>query len=340
MENKGNNVLFTVRDKEFEIDLLKANNFKYVSFGKKYKSTIGKLYGLCKFDVKEWQVCHMFKPDILLSHGSPYAAHAAWLTGKPHISFEDTYNREQIKLYEPFTDVVLTADYKHPFVSKREIYYTGYHELAYLHPNYYSPDKSILGLLGVSENEKYVMMRFVSWNASHDIGHKGISFNTKMQAIKEFSNYAKIFISSEGELPKELESYRLTTPPDRIFDVMQYATLIWGESRTMPAECSILGVPSIINHNTRSLYLKDQEDKYNLCYNYSESTEDQLLALQKCIEILKCDKDEIRKTWDGKRAQLLAEHIDVTAFMVWFIENYPESKRIMRENPDYQYRFK
>jgi len=37
---------------------------------------------------------------------------------------------------------------------------------------------------------------------------------------------------------------------------------------------------------------------------------------------------------------MLSEKIDVTAFMVWFVENYPESAKIMKENPGYQYRFK
>jgi len=27
-------------------------------------------------------------------------------------------------------------------------------------------------------------------------------------------------------------------------------------------------------------------------------------------------------------------------FLVWFIENYPESNKIMKENPDYQYNFR
>jgi len=37
---------------------------------------------------------------------------------------------------------------------------------------------------------------------------------------------------------------------------------------------------------------------------------------------------------------MLKDKIDVTAFLVWFIENWPESFNIMKENPDYQYRFK
>lgn len=340
MEEKGHQVLFTCRDKEYETALLKANSFDFLSFGKKYKSIVGKLFGMIKFDYLEWKVCRKFKPDILLSHGSIYAAHASWLIKKPHIAFDDTYNMEQIRLYEPFTNILLTAIYEHPNISKNEIRYAGYHELAYLHPKYFKPDKEILKELGVTENEKYVLIRFVAWNASHDFGHKGISFKTKMKAVKVLSQYAKIFISAEGELPKELENYRLKTRPERIFDVISYASLVWGESFTIPAEASILGVPSIINHNTKSYYLNDHQNNYGLCFCFSESEEDQNRALEKCVELLKRNKRELAKEWLPKKEKLLNEHIDVTAFIVWFVENYPESKRIMKENPDYQYNFR
>jgi hypothetical protein len=37
---------------------------------------------------------------------------------------------------------------------------------------------------------------------------------------------------------------------------------------------------------------------------------------------------------------MLSEKIDVTAFLVWFIKNYPKSVKIMKENPEFQERFK
>jgi len=37
---------------------------------------------------------------------------------------------------------------------------------------------------------------------------------------------------------------------------------------------------------------------------------------------------------------MLADKINVTSFLTWFIDNYPESKKIMKENPDYQYKFR
>ena len=40
------------------------------------------------------------------------------------------------------------------------------------------------------------------------------------------------------------------------------------------------------------------------------------------------------------KEKMLSGKIDVTAFMVWFIENYPNSVKVMKENSDYQIRFK
>lgn len=340
MMGKGHQVLFTCREKEFEIELLKANGFTYQSFGKKYKSIIGKIFGLLKFDYMEWKACRKFKPDILISHGSMYAAHAGWLVRKPHIAFDDTYNMEQIHLYEPFTPVILTGDYDHPRISNKEIRYAGYHELSYLHPNYYTPNKEILKDLGVTPDEKYVLVRFIALNATHDIGNKGIPPKKKIEAVKMLSKYAKIFISAEGSLPQELEQYRLKTRPEQLIDVMAFASLVWGESITIPAEAAVLGVPAMNNNNMKSYYLIDEQDNYGLCFCYKSNEEELEKALQKCIELLNRDKQELADEWYAKRNKLLNDHIDVTAFLVWFVENYPESIHIMKENPDYQYRFK
>ncbi len=48
----------------------------------------------------------------------------------------------------------------------------------------------------------------------------------------------------------------------------------------------------------------------------------------------------IKEEWKRKKEKMLQDKIDVTAFMVWFIENYPASFKTMNENPDYQFNFK
>lgn len=337
MENRGHRVLFTCREKEFEIELLNTYGFDFKTFGKKYHSKLGKVIGMIEFDIKEILAGLKFKPDILLSHGSIYAAHASFFLKKPHISLEDTFNFEQIRLYLPFTKVVLTGDYDHPSLGEKEIRYAGYHELAYLHPNYFRPDKNVLDLLGVNENEKYVILRFVAWKASHDYGHNGISYENKLIAIKEFGKYARVFITSESELPENLKKYQIAIQPNKMHDALFYSSLLFSESATMASECNVIGVPSIYLDNTGRYYTQDQENKYGMCFNFTESNEDQLKAIEKGVELLKTDN---RLEWQKRRDRMLSDKIDVTAFLVWFVENYPESAKIMRERPEYQYRFK
>ena len=338
MINRGHKIMFTCRDKEFEIVLLEHYGFEYKSFGKKYKSTAGKLLGMIIFDIKEFITGLKFKPDVLLSHGSIYAAHASFFLRKPHISFEDTFNFEQIRLYKPFTDAILIGSYGNPLSKdKKAIKYKGFHELAYLHPKWFKPDINVFKELDLNNNDKYIILRFVSWNASHDLGHDGLTLSDKLNIVKSLSNYAKVFISLESYLPEELEAYRLKINPEKMHDAIAFSSLLIGESSTMSEEAAMLGVPSIYFFNKGTIYTNYIENKYKLIYNYNESKIDIERGLAKAIEILTNNKED---NWSSKKDKLLRESIDVTSFYIWFIENYPESKKIMQENPGYQERFK
>lgn len=338
MTSRGHRVLFTCRQKEFIIQLLEAEGFQYVSFGQKYTTTLKKLWGMVKFDMQMLRTSIRFKPNMFVSLGSMYAAQVSAIMHKPHICIEDTYNMEQVRLYRPFTNIILTGDYDHPMMSaKKEFRMAGYNELAYLHPKRFTPDASVLEELGVTADEKYTIIRFVAWNASHDLGHKGISLENKMRAVKEFAKYGKVFISSEGELPSELTSYKLPTHPSRIHDVTAFASMIFGESSTMAEEASMLGVPSVFLNDASTYYTKHLEKDYQLMYNLTESEEDQQKAIQIGTDLLK-QKD--LTVWKERRDKMLGDKIDVTAFLCWLVDNYPKSKQVLKENPDYQYSFR
>jgi predicted glycosyltransferase len=329
MQNRGSEVLFTCRDKEFEIKLLTAYGLNFINFGKKANSRLGKILDLIKFNWKEWRVACKFKPDIFLSHGSITASHIAWIMRKPSIAFEDTFNMEQIKLWKPFVTHILTSMYEHPLNSSKVIKYKGYNELLYLHPNKFIKDNNIFEKLNIERGEKYVVLRFVSWNATHDKGHTGISFKNKYAAVEEFSKYAKVYISSEKTLPEELEKYRIPLPAEDMHAVMANACLIFGESATMVTEGVMLGVPGIYLDNTGRLYTNDIEQKYEMCYNYSESEKDQIKAIQKGVELI---KNNTKECITKRYKRLLDDNIDVTSFLTWFIENYPQSAKETKDN--------
>ncbi len=334
MQDKGHKILFTCRDKEFEIYLLEAYGFSYKSFGKKYKKLIGKLFGLVKFDIQSIITALQFKPDIFMSHGSMYVAHASFFFQKPHISFEDTFNMEQVKLYSPFTEVILVNDFKEPPLKTDNVVpYNGYHELAYLHPNWFTPNSDIFEILELKEGEPYLIVRFVSWDASHDVGQGGLTLEYKERLINTLSKKINLFISSEGELPKSLKPYQIKIPAHKMHDALAYATLFIGEGATMASECAVLGTPSIYINTLDPLTIKEQE-AYGLLFDYRNADG----ILEKALELL--NQNNLKEAFQAKREQLLSDKIDITAFTLWFVENYPDSHKIVKENPAYQLRFK
>ena len=337
MQEKGHKILFTCRDREFLLRLLQVYDFIYENFGRHYKSIGGKIQGLIKNELQMFNTAIQFKPDLFLSHGSAIAAFTSFLLHKPHISFEDTFNMEQVRLYLPFTDVVLTGDYPHPSLGRKEINYPGYHELAYLHPNVFTPDENILKEIGIMDNEKYAIIRFVAWNATHDIGHRGFSKEKKIKLVTELSRYIKVFISSEGDLPEELKQYQIKIKPENMHNVLYYTQLLVGESATMASECAMVGTPAIYINNSHFGSL-DSQAEYGLVHLFSEDELAQEHAIQKAIEIV--SKPDIKNEYRERAQKMLENKIDVTSFMIWFVENYPESVKEVK-SPEFSFdRFK
>ena len=241
---------------------------------------------------------------------------------KPHIALEDTFNMEQVKLSMLFTDVVLTDDYPYPYLGKKEIKYPGYHELAYLHPNVFTPDESVLDILRVKQGEKYAIVRFVAWKASHDIGHCGISYENKIKLVNTLSKHLMVFISSESELPEDLKKFQINVPAEQMHNALAFAQLFVGESGTMASESAVLGTPAIFINNNHFGCIDDQAN-YGLIFTYTESEGDQIAAIKKAEELAL--KPNTKNEYLPKREKLLADKIDVSAFLIWFVENYPES---------------
>ena len=331
---RGNEVLFTCRDKDVTISLLEYYGYKYLSFGRSFKSIPGKFLGLFYFTIRLFVIALKFKPDIYIN-STMYSAIVSKLLGKPHIAIEDTFNKEQVRLYLPFTNCILTGDYTHPGLGKKEICYRGYQELFYLHPKRFIPDTSIFKELGISQGTPYVILRFVSWNASHDIGHKGIS--TKIALATNLSRHAQVYITSESPLPDELEKYRIKIEPARIHDAIAFASLLFGESATMATEAAMLGVPGIYIDNTGRYYTRDIEDRYGLVFNYSESEEDQLRSIDKALDILTKTNKRI---WKERYDLMISQKIDVTSLMVWLVENFPQGMSVLKKSSDFQNKFR
>jgi predicted glycosyltransferase len=340
MKARGNDFLIIARDKEVSHQLLNEYNIPFVTRGKGKKSIIGKLLYIFYADRLLIRYARKFKPDFFIGFASTYAAHAAKYLNKPCFIFDDTEHAKfELFLYRPFTTCIFTSFCFKKELGKKQIRFDACMELFYLHPNYFSPDKNILKELNLYEGDKYVILRFISWDASHDLGHTGINHSFKRKLIFELSKYAKVFISSEIELSEEFKPFQLKISPNKLHDILAFSSLYVGEGGTTANECACLGVPNILVNsllNSKTIPgIHLELEKYGLQILF-EKTNDKIIEI--ACNILNDNESKVK--FIRNKDIMLNEKIDVTAFLIWFIENYPESEKIIKVNPVYQYNFK
>ena len=338
LEKNDHKIKICVRERENIVGkLLDLYSFEYENLERNAPGLLNKAIIMLKNDYKLMNISNRFNPDIFISLISPYPAQVSKLKGKPFIAFADSEpERLILSLTLPFTNTVITPISFRKDFGKKHIRIKGYKELAYLHPNWFKPNPDILDILGVSKDEKYVILRFSAFDASHDIGIKGFSWENKKRLVKDLEKYAKIFISSEIKLPLDFKKYAIKMPPHKMHDALYHASLLVGDTGTMVTEAGVLGTPAIISH-PKSLKMSnfiELERKYGLIFNIREPG----MAIEKAVELIQ--QSDLKQEWKKKRENLLKDKIDVTAFMTWFIENYPESFKEMKENPEYQEKFK
>lgn len=321
LEKKGHKVMVVSRDKDVVVELLNAYGIPHTVLS---KVKPGKAHLIEEWFIREYKlllISKKFNPDVLMGILSPTVAQVAWMLRKKSIIFNDTEHAVLAqKITYPFCDIICTPSCYLKDAGKKQIRYSGYHELAYLHPSYFTPRSEILKELGVEVGEPFAILRFISWGAHHDVGQHGIE--NKLALVQELEKHGKVFITSEGPLAGEFERYRIKVAPEKIHHLLYYATLYVGEGATMAVECALLGTPSIYVSTLAGTMgnFSELQEKYGLLFNYSSSED----ALSKALELLK--DPELKKIWGLKRAALLKDKIDVTGFMIKLIEGLPEKK--------------
>lgn len=220
---------------------------------------------------------------------------------------------------------------------QKKVPFHGYKELGSLHPRRFNPNQDIIKQFN-PDLSKYFILRLVSLKATHDVGKAGLNDEEVLLLISMLENHGKVFITSERSLPDKFEKYRISIKVNEIAHALYFADLLIADSQTMSAEAGVLGTPYIRFNDFvgRISYLEELENKYKL--GYGIKTKDKDLLFSKVNELL--NTPNLKDEWKIKRSKMLSEKIDMTDFMVWFFENYPESAKIIEENPDYQYKFK
>lgn len=318
-QDHGHEVKLAARDKDVTLQLLDDYNYPYEIMSKKGSGLAGLSIELLTHAKKLYGLAKDFKADVVVEIGGTFIVHVCKLLGIKGIVFTDT---EHAKLSNaitfPFATKICTPGSYKDDLGKKQVRYNGYQELAYLHPNYYKPDPESLIASGLQKDEKFYIVRFVSWGASHDVGQLGLSDEQKIRLVSGLNQHGKVLITSESDLPSELESYKVRVSPTKIHDLMYYASMYVGEGATMASEAAILGTPSVYINPLGSGNLDEIIHKYQLIYHFIDGEP----AIEKALELAEVEnlKDEFR----AKCEVMLNEKIDVTAWMVNFIESLAE----------------
>jgi hypothetical protein len=222
------------------------------------------------------------------------------------------------------------------YFNKKKISYDGYKALAYLHPNIFNPSKEIIEPEFLSN--KLFIIRCTGFAAHHDLGRKGIDDFILEKIIELLKDKGNILISSERELPVNLRKYLYTKNKNNIFHYMAYADLFIGDSVSMCTEAALLGTP-VVEYDD---YWHEMEQLLELQYKYKLinlfQPPDYQSFLNKIEEII--SSPNYKNECKIRKDKFIEEKIDVSSFLTWFMENYPNSYNEYKKNPFIQYNFK
>lgn len=336
LKERGHQVYVVVKDIPAAKELMDKYGIPYTQIGEKNDKLIIKGLEQIIYDLKIWWFC--IRHHINIGVGSSInLAHASKLCCMKSIILDDDDDEVEplfTKFAHPFCDVILTPDCI-TRKAKQTIGYPAYHDLAYLHPNRFQPDPSVLNEVGIKEGNTFFILRFNAFKAHHDIGAKGLNTENKHKLVNLLNKYGKVLITAERNIDEDFKPYQIHISPDKIHSLMYYATMFIGDSQSMTSEAAVLGTPAVkCNSFAGRLAVPNEiEDKYDLCYCFLPTNVDEMFV--KIDELLK--HKDLKAEWKEKVQKMLADKIDVTAFFTWFIENYPASAQQTKQ-PDFNWK--
>lgn len=317
LQAENHDILFSALDREMILYLLDAYSLPYKVAYTRGKGKLALLAELVFRTFNTLRIARKFKPDVFVSIGNPTVGIPARLLGKPYIVVTDTeHSTEQIALFKPFATVIATPSVFKTDLGPKHIRYNGFHELAYLHPDEFTPDPTKLAPLGLKPDDRFFVVRFVAWGATHDVGHGGFTPAEKREILRQLAQHGRVLLSVEGDVDPQFAEFVTHFPPEIIHHLLAFATLYIGEGGTMVTECAMLGTPAILVNSLRAGNWDDLRDNYDLLYFFDNGTE----AMSKVRDLLAMD--DLKQLWAQRRQKMLQEKTNPTAWLVELIKHY------------------
>lgn len=331
-------ILLKTKDVLEEIVISKGYSFTKLRHNRG-KGVFSLIFSVLKMELAMFRFLYNHKIDLLIGSTLSFVARIVFRINVLVFSEDDWFIVPKFaKLVYPFASSILSPySCDNGKWEKKSVKYWGFQKLSYLHPSIFTPALDICNNF-VRPNNYFFIIRLAQLNAHHDDNVGGLNEKFIDEIIIKLLSHGDVYVSSERTLDSKYNQFRLNIPPSEIHHVMANATLLIGDSQSMTVESAMLGVPSIrVNDFVGRIgVLNELEDSYSLTFGFRPSQKDEIIA--KIDELL--STPNLSSIFQSRRQRMLDDKINVSDFFVWFIENYPESAKIMKENPDYQNRFK
>ncbi len=324
LQAHGHSVHIVIKTKDVLSQLLDNYGFEYINlmdrFNRKGQWTIARdlFVRLLRLN----RVIARFQPDIMVGSTAEIAILGKLRNIPSLVLFEDDlqYVPAFARLAGPTATRLICPQSCSAWKWEYKTFkYDSYHEMAYLAPFFFTPDRSRIEHL-FSGRQQYYIIRFSELNAYHDSGVTGITDDMALQLIHRLQKEGTVHVVSERELSANLEPFRIKIDPIDIHHALYFAHMYLGDSQTMAAEAAVLGTPALrYNDFVGKLgYLEELEHRYQLTYGFKT---DNFSGMINRMEELLAQPD-LHRIWQNRRAIMLNEKIDLTSFLVNMIESY------------------
>jgi len=320
-----NDLLILARKKDVVLDLLEELDVPKQTYDIFGKSLLAKIVLVPRLVINYRKVFKAFKPDLVISRSSAYSAFVCRFMKAKTVIFPDS---EVVvltrKFVAPWSDLIITPQNYTVNYGKKHHRVSGFFEESYLSPDYFVPDEKVINKALGERSEKIFFLRFVSWQANHDVNQFGFTLEQKIKLVDYLSRYGKVLISSEKTIEKELEPYRIGIPPQDVHHILCKAWLYVGDSQSMATEASLLGVPSLrynsfVGERDMSNFIK-LEKEHDLLYNFNDFN----MLFDKIREMI--DDPNLKKEWVKKRDDYFTRTGDINKESLQIIEKFIASK--------------
>lgn len=319
----GHEVRITSRDKDITLALLDEFGLAHTPLSRARRGVTGLALELAGRARALARVIREFRPHVATAEAGTFLVYGCLPGRVPSVVFSDTEHAAVSNaITYPLAAAVITPRSYRKRAGRRQVRYDGYQALAYTHPRVFAPDPSALVAEGLEPGEPFSIVRLVAWAASHDVGDHGVQ--NLRDVVETLGAYGRVLLSSEKPLPPDLQPLALRGPRTNMLHLQAFARLFFGESATMASECAMLGTPAIFVSTSRRGYIDEQQDRYGMVFSFNDPHTGQAQALAQARALL--DDPATPERWQQKRRAMLAELIDVAAFITETVPQYARSQ--------------